>query len=228
MAGSSYSIVGRRAGSSRTAYKHHPTNSVGEPALFTSRTGRTNNPYCLACGWDRQPRSCCAARTATDARRSWPRSTGGASSSSRRGAMATRAACQRAWLTAGAAAARCAGPGPPEMRPSGHVELFRMMLRPQVAEINGQDGCVEPRRDGPAASLLDAVCSTPRPMDDRAGDPIGVRRDVRELPSLSKLTLEVLARRLVFFAKGPMCRISVKLCIPAFWHGPELGLLART
>jgi hypothetical protein len=47
MAGSSYLVVGRRAGSSRAAYKHHPTNSVGGPALSTARAGRTNNPYCL-------------------------------------------------------------------------------------------------------------------------------------------------------------------------------------
>ena len=47
MAGSSYSIVGRRAGYSRTA-EHPPTNDMGEPAPSTCRAGRTLNPYCLA------------------------------------------------------------------------------------------------------------------------------------------------------------------------------------
>ena len=46
MAGSSYSVVGRRAGSSRAA-RTHPTNDVGEPARSTPPAGRTVNPYCL-------------------------------------------------------------------------------------------------------------------------------------------------------------------------------------
>ena len=44
MAGSSYAVVGRRAGAA-ARQEPHPTTIVGEPATSTPRAGRSVNPY---------------------------------------------------------------------------------------------------------------------------------------------------------------------------------------
>ena len=55
MAGSSYAIVGRRAGSSRAAER--PPRTTGGPAPSTPQTGRTLNPYCLATATELPPQT---------------------------------------------------------------------------------------------------------------------------------------------------------------------------
>ena len=47
MAGSSYAVVGRRAGCQPRGHDFTPTNHRGEPASSTAQAGRTDNPYGL-------------------------------------------------------------------------------------------------------------------------------------------------------------------------------------